>query len=53
MTLRVVGINTPLIVPIFSALGAFSLFALNTSGVALPLHLALVRFQKFLLLDGV
>jgi hypothetical protein len=50
-TLRVVGMNTPYIVPIFSALSGFPFFIV--SGVLLPLHLTLSGLQKRLLLAGV
>lgn len=50
-TLRVVGMNTPYIVPIFSARSGFPFFIV--SGVLLPLHLTLSGLQKRLLLAGV
>ena len=45
MTLSVVGTNTPVMVPSFSARAGFSGFASGV--VALLLHLLLSRFQKW------
>jgi hypothetical protein len=51
MTLRVVGTNTPVMVPSFSARAGFS--GLASGVVALLLHLLLSRFQKWRRLAGV